>query len=74
MNWLFLEPNPIGLNTIYSMTGMSKPVFRGPYTPYDLEKRKQGVDLLQAFADYEIAGGRPTWKEKTAQMGRWRDV
>ncbi len=39
MNWLFLEPNPIGLNTVFSMTGMSKPVFRGPYTPYDLEKR-----------------------------------
>jgi 4-hydroxy-tetrahydrodipicolinate synthase len=39
MNWLFLEPNPIALNTILAMTGMASPVFRAPYYPYDLEKR-----------------------------------
>jgi 4-hydroxy-tetrahydrodipicolinate synthase len=39
MNWLFLEPNPIALNTILAMTGMAHPVFRAPYYPYDTEKR-----------------------------------
>lgn len=39
MNWLFLEPNPIALNTILAMTGMSNPVFRAPYYPYDIVKR-----------------------------------
>jgi 4-hydroxy-tetrahydrodipicolinate synthase len=39
MNWLFLEPNPIALNTILAMTGMAHPVFRAPYYPYDAEKR-----------------------------------
>lgn len=39
MNWLFLEPNPIALNTILAMTGMVNPVFRAPYYPYDIVKR-----------------------------------
>ena len=50
MKWLFLEPNPIGLNTMFAMTGMALPVFRSPYFPYDKEKREQGVSLLEAFA------------------------
>lgn len=49
MNWLFDEPNPIALNTITAMTGMSHPVFRAPYWPYSKEKREKGVELLQAF-------------------------
>lgn len=59
MNWLFLEPNPIALNTILAMTGMASPVFRAPYYPYDLEKRLQGVDYLKNFLENEIAGGKP---------------
>jgi len=41
------------------MTGMSSPVFRAPYWPYDLELRKEGVELLKAFQTHEICGGRP---------------
>lgn len=59
MNWLFLEPNPIGLNTIFAMNGASQPVFRAPYWPYDEEKRNQGIELLRAFKQYEICGGQP---------------
>jgi 4-hydroxy-tetrahydrodipicolinate synthase len=59
MNWLFTEPNPIALNTIFAMTGVAQPVFRAPYWPYDLEMRKQGVELLEAFQAHEICGGRP---------------
>ena len=43
MNWLFMEPNPIGLNTVSAMTGAAQPVFRAPYMPYDLDKRKQVI-------------------------------
>lgn len=39
MNWLFKEPNPIGLNTFLSMTGKAQPVFRGPYFPYEMSLR-----------------------------------
>ncbi len=59
MNWLFAQPNPIALNTIFAMTGMSNPVFRAPYYPYDKDLRQQGVDLLKSFQDHEICGGRP---------------
>ena len=59
MNWLFDEPNPIALNTIMAMTGMSHPVFRAPYWPYSKEKREKGIELLQAFQAHEICGGRP---------------
>lgn len=46
MNWLFREPNPIGLNTLCAMTGMANPVFRLPYVPYSKEMREEGVAIL----------------------------
>ena len=39
MNWLFMEPNPIALNTVMGMTGGAPPVFRSPYFPYTKELR-----------------------------------
>merc|ERR1711920_794226 len=45
--WLFLEPNPIGVNTMLMMLGASKPVFRLPYTHQTLEMRKDAVQILQ---------------------------
>merc|ERR1719183_2219327 len=47
--WLFAEPNPIGVNTMCMMLGMCKPVFRMPYTPRDLDKREEAVQILKAI-------------------------
>jgi 4-hydroxy-tetrahydrodipicolinate synthase len=47
--WLFAEPNPIGVNTMLMMLGMCKPVFRMPYTPRELDKREEGVQILKAI-------------------------
>lgn len=51
MNWLFAEPNPIGLNTLSAMTGMAKPVFRLPYVPYNRELREQGKAILEELGE-----------------------
>ena len=59
MNWLFMQPNPIGLNTVHAMTGASSAVFRAPYWPYDQDMRKDVIALLKDFEEYEICGGNP---------------
>lgn len=59
MNWLFLEPNPIALNTVMGMTGGAAPVFRSPYFPYSKDKREDGVKYLEPFLANEIYGGKP---------------
>ena len=59
MNWLFAQPNPIGLNTVLAMTGAAQPIFRAPYWPYDEELRNEVFDHLKSFGDTEICGGRP---------------
>lgn len=59
MNWLFLQPNPIGINTLFAMTGAAAPVFRAPYWPYDEDMRNLVIEMLNKFEDYEICGGRP---------------
>ena len=56
MNWLFVHPNPIGVNTILAMTGATKPVFRLPYVPLDTELRQTGMDLLQQFESGDWVG------------------
>lgn len=59
MEWLFMEPNPIALNTVMAMTGGASPVFRAPYWPYSKDKREQGVKALEPFLANEIYGGKP---------------
>jgi 4-hydroxy-tetrahydrodipicolinate synthase len=59
MNWLFLQPNPIGINTLLAMTGAAEPIFRAPYWPYDEDVRLEVIPLLKDFKDSEICGGRP---------------
>jgi 4-hydroxy-tetrahydrodipicolinate synthase len=59
MNWLFDQPNPIGINTFFAMNGAAKPIFRAPYWPYDEEERNKVIGLLKDFQDSEICGGRP---------------
>lgn len=53
-NWLFCAPNPIPLNTVLSMAGLIKPVFRLPYVPLNKELREKGVNLIKALQVDEI--------------------
>lgn len=46
IDWLFIEPNPIGVNTMMMMLGMCKPVFRLPYCENDLAGRERGLELI----------------------------
>lgn len=47
MSWLFVQPNPIGVNTALAMTAAVQPVFRLPYVPLDLSQRQIGLSLLE---------------------------
>jgi len=58
MAWLFHVPSPNALNTILSMTGAIKPVFRLPYAPVDREARQQIFNLLQDFETKDWIGHR----------------
>jgi len=49
MRWLFLQPNPIGLNTVLAMLGAAAPIFRLPYVPYSPELCAQGADILRTL-------------------------
>ena len=49
MRWLFLEPNPIGVNTALALLGAARPVFRLPYAPYAPDVREQGAALLRTL-------------------------
>ena len=53
--WMFREPNPTGLNTMLSMMGACKPVFRMPYMPYEKAEREEGLKLLEALGGAEVA-------------------
>lgn len=59
MNWLFAEPNPIGLNTACAMLGVSKPVFRLPYVPYAAPLRAQGAAHIAAVGREHFIGSGP---------------
>ncbi len=49
MRWLFVQPNPIGVNTALALLGAAPPVFRLPYAPYGKELRDEGVALLRSL-------------------------
>ena len=55
-NWLFREPNPVGINTLMAMTGLVKPVFRLPYVPYSKELREEGVRILNDLGLDSVPG------------------
>eukprot|EP00240_Pyramimonas_obovata_P004486 CAMPEP_0118935482 /NCGR_PEP_ID=MMETSP1169-20130426/15667_1 /TAXON_ID=36882 /ORGANISM="Pyramimonas obovata, Strain CCMP722" /LENGTH=381 /DNA_ID=CAMNT_0006878527 /DNA_START=203 /DNA_END=1348 /DNA_ORIENTATION=- len=46
MNWLFAEPNPIGLNTLLMMGGHCEPVWRLPYVPMSKEQRAEVIAII----------------------------
>lgn len=58
MKWLFLQPNPIGLNTALAMLGVARPVFRLPYAPYAKELREEGKAIMAALGQKNLAGDK----------------
>ncbi len=46
INWLFIEPNPIPLNSLLADLRLVKPVFRLPYLPLSIAQRQSGIKLL----------------------------
>lgn len=56
MQWLFCEPNPIGLNTAMMMTNAVAPIFRLPYQALSLEQRQQGFDMLKQLDSNDVVG------------------
>lgn len=56
MDWLFYEPNPIGLNTALAQLGVVRPVFRLPYVPLPLAKRVEFVKLVKEIGREHFVG------------------
>ena len=56
MQWLFCEPNPIGINTALMMTDAVLPNFRLPYKALNKAQRQQGFELLSALKSEEVVG------------------
>ena len=48
IDFLFIEPNPIGVNTMMMMLGICKPVFRLPYLQLHPEVRQKGKEIIEA--------------------------
>ena len=46
VNYLFIHPNPIGINTLMSMLGLCEPVFRLPYIQYNKDMRIRLKNLV----------------------------
>jgi len=57
-SWLFCEPNPIPINTALSMTGAIQPVFRLPYVPLSVEKRREGLAILSQLGLENLVGNK----------------
>ncbi|CAN0921415.1 4-hydroxy-tetrahydrodipicolinate synthase 2, chloroplastic [Linum grandiflorum] len=56
MNWLFKEPNPIGLNTALAQLGVVRPIFRLPYVPLPRAKRVEFVNLVKEIGREHFVG------------------
>ncbi|RVX01026.1 4-hydroxy-tetrahydrodipicolinate synthase, chloroplastic [Vitis vinifera] len=56
VNWLFEEPNPIGLNTALAQLGVVRPVFRLPYVPLPLAKRVEFVNIVKEIGRENFVG------------------
>eukprot|EP00271_Cylindrocystis_brebissonii_P013306 TRINITY_DN33047_c0_g1_i1.p1 TRINITY_DN33047_c0_g1~~TRINITY_DN33047_c0_g1_i1.p1 ORF type:complete len:469 (+),score=71.74 TRINITY_DN33047_c0_g1_i1:114-1409(+) len=54
--WLFVEPNPIGLNTALAMLGLIRPIFRLPYVPLSMPKRREFVHLVNQIGIEHFVG------------------
>ncbi|MQL76838.1 hypothetical protein Taro_009231 [Colocasia esculenta] len=58
IEWLFREPNPIGLNTALAQLGVARPVFRLPYVPLPLERRVEFVNIVQKLGRENLVGDK----------------
>ncbi|XP_008779993.1 4-hydroxy-tetrahydrodipicolinate synthase, chloroplastic-like [Phoenix dactylifera] len=58
IDWLFCEPNPIGLNTALAQLGVIRPVFRLPYVPLPLERRVEFVGIVEAIGRENFVGDK----------------
>ncbi|WP_114327447.1 4-hydroxy-tetrahydrodipicolinate synthase [Candidatus Colwellia aromaticivorans] len=56
MQWLFCEPNPIGINTALMMTDAVLPNFRLPYKALNKAQRQQGLELIAVLNSDDIVG------------------
>ncbi|CAK8560985.1 unnamed protein product [Lathyrus sativus] len=56
IGWLFQMPNPIGLNTALAQLGVVRPVFRLPFVPLPLEKRKEFANLVKDIGRQHFVG------------------
>ncbi|XP_075519666.1 4-hydroxy-tetrahydrodipicolinate synthase, chloroplastic-like [Primulina tabacum] len=56
IEWLFHEPNPIGLNTALAQLGVVRPVFRLPYVPLQFEKRAEFVNIVKELGRENFIG------------------
>ncbi|KAL3738761.1 hypothetical protein ACJRO7_020176 [Eucalyptus globulus] len=56
VEWLFHEPNPIGVNTALAQLGVVRPVFRLPYVPLPLSKRLEFVGLVKDIGRKHFVG------------------
>lgn len=54
--WLSCEANPIPMNTALMQLGVIRPVFRLPYYPLPLEKRKEFVEIVKAIGSDNFVG------------------
>ncbi|KAL0772280.1 hypothetical protein Bca101_037431 [Brassica carinata] len=58
VDWVFQEPNPIGVNTALAQLGVARPVFRLPYVPLPVSKRVEFVKLVEEIGREHFVGER----------------
>ncbi|KAJ4896302.1 Aldolase-type TIM barrel protein [Raphanus sativus] len=58
IEWVFQEPNPIGVNTALAQLGVARLVFRLPYVPLPLSKRVEFVKLVKEIGREHFVGER----------------
>uniref|UniRef100_M4CTM4 4-hydroxy-tetrahydrodipicolinate synthase n=1 Tax=Brassica campestris TaxID=3711 RepID=M4CTM4_BRACM len=58
IDWVFQEPNPIGVNTALAQLGVARPVFRLPYVPLPMSKRVEFVQIVKEIGREHFVGER----------------
>ena len=74
IDWLFHEPNPIGLNTALAQLGVVRPVFRLPYVPLPLAKRVEFVNIVKEIGREKFVGEKDVQvldDDDFILIGRW---
>ncbi|XP_043711467.1 4-hydroxy-tetrahydrodipicolinate synthase, chloroplastic-like [Telopea speciosissima] len=58
IDWMYSEPNPIGVNTALAQLGVIRPVFRLPYLPLPRAKRVEFVNIVKELGRENFVGDR----------------